>query len=60
MDVLKEKVLIDDTENGLLLQPADCDGFHICEIEGGSCVYVYYDEIDRLIDCIRRNILDDK
>jgi len=55
--VLRDRVYIDEKdENTLYLEPADDDGFHICEMSGGK-VYVYYSETGRLIDCIRKHIL---
>ena len=55
--VLRDRVYVDEKdENTLYLEPADDDGFHICEINGGK-VYVYYSEIGRLIDCIREHII---
>ena len=47
--MIKKIVPLDDTENTLLLVPADIDGFHIKETEGDGKIYVYYSEIKDLI-----------
>ena len=47
-------IKVDDTENSLILQSGDIDGFHICEIEGKGKIYVYYSEIKDLIKCLKK------
>jgi len=48
--LLKEKRSLDDDENGLFLKNIDIDGVQICEKNGENMVYVYYSEIDDLIN----------
>ena len=55
--VLKECILLSDDHNGLRLDPSDCDGFVISELEGGdrsNRVYVYYSEVNKLIECLKK------
>jgi hypothetical protein len=53
--VIRDSFFLDDSSNTLRIDPADNDGFHICEIAGSKGkVYVYYSEIDSLVDCLKR------
>ena len=54
--VLNKTVYLDDDPNGLRLDPVDCDGFAIVERDGGrnGKIYVYYSELDRLVDCLKK------
>jgi len=57
MKHITEIIPVDEKdENTLLLTPGDSDGFHIEEIEGKGKVYVYYSEIDRLMECLQRMV----
>ena len=51
--LLKEKRNLDDDENGLFLQNVDIDGLQIVEKEGGGMVYVYYSEVEDLINDLK-------
>ena len=49
-------MMLDNNDNSLSFEEADSDGFNICEIaDGKKCgiVYVYYSEIDNVIDMLR-------
>jgi len=52
--MLMETIRIDDEENSLIATPGDGDGFHIEEMEGKSKVYVYYSEIEKLEQLLRK------
>ena len=52
--MIKEKITLDDTDNTLLISPGDEDGFHIEETEGENRVYVYYSEIEKLMQLLRK------
>jgi len=54
-----EKMQLDDTENTLHVEIADDDGFNICE-ENGSKIYVYYSEIEKLEQILRKVKYDRK
>ena len=45
---------MDDSNNPLRIDPIDHDGFHVSEIVGEGKIYIYYSEIDCLIDCLKR------
>jgi len=51
--LVKEKSCLDDDENGLYVQNVDADGVQIVEKDGQNAVYVYYSEIDVLIEKLR-------
>jgi len=52
--LFKEKISIDEDENGLYAEKADIDGFHICECEGKHKIYVYYSEIEKMEQLLRK------
>lgn len=52
--ILKKETYLDDEENTLRLEPADIDGFYIEETVGKNKVYVYYTEIETLIQLLRK------
>lgn len=54
--MIKKSILIDNDSNGLRIDPGDCDGFVISEIEESKTgrIYVYYSEIDKLINCLKK------
>lgn len=53
---------LDNSDNTLVFAPADIDGFQIKEIVGKGQVYIYYSEIDNMINSLLfiRNKLDYK
>ena len=48
--MVKEKRQLDDDENGLYVKNIDEDGVKICEKCSDEGVYVYYSEIEDLIN----------
>ena len=52
--MIKEEIRIDNEENSLYAEKADIDGFHICECEGKHKIYVYYSEIEKMEQLLRK------
>ena len=48
-----EKIMLDENDNSLYAEPADNDGFHICE-ENNNRIYIYYSEIEKLEQLLRK------
>jgi hypothetical protein len=47
--MVKERMYLDDGENGAYVEAADDDGIQICECNGESKVYIYFSEISKLV-----------
>ena len=52
--ILEETIRLDEDENGLIARGADEDGFFISETIGKGKIYVYYAEIEKLEQLIRK------
>ena len=49
-----KKIQLDKDENGLYIELADEDGLHIIETDGKGKVYVYYSELDKLLQKLKQ------
>ena len=57
--ITHKSIWVDEGENGLRIDDADCDGFQIVETaEGKICnsIYVYFSEAGKLIDALREKL----